>query len=172
VAQQLTTPKGGGGGGQETVPSINNAATDVIPQGKGQGLQNLKTINASSPTLQPQANPTSEMVDHRRLQVARATVEGNAARQTQQAVTEQAKASGSAVEILNQQLAVQTSSRDLLQKLVDILQGQPGDRAGAPAPSHTPSTAEKTMNSIPVKSGVGAQSGDNALPFGTRRGTN
>lgn len=172
VAQQLTTPKGGGGGGQETVPSINNAATDVIPQGKGQGLQNLKTINASSPTLQPQANPTSEMVDHRRLQVARSTVEGNAVRQTQQAVTEQAKASGSAVEILNQQLEVQTSSRDLLQKLVDILQGQPGDRASAPAPAATQSTAEKTMNSIPVKSGVGAQPGGNALPFGTRRGNN
>lgn len=171
AAAAVSTPKGSvGGGGQETVPGIQNAATDPIPTGSGRGLQNLKTINASTPTMQPQANPSAEVVDHKRLQVARSVVETQQARQTQQAVTQQVKAAGSAVDWLEKSYSVQNDSLTQLKELVKILSN--GGVFGAPAAKDSepkaPSTAERTMNNIPVKSGMG--SGEQTLPFKSTRG--
>jgi hypothetical protein len=171
IANSVTSPKGGAATGQETVPSIANAATDPIPTGSGRGLQNLKGMSASNPTMQPQANPSAEVVDHKRLQVARSVIENNQVRQTQQAVTEQAKATGSAVEWLEKSYGVQNDSLTQLKQLVKIISegglfGAANEKKGE---SKNPSTAERTMNDIPIKSGLG-QNGSGALPFSTKRG--
>lgn len=170
TASQMATPKGAtGGGGQQTTPGIQNAATDAIPTGSGAGLQNLKTISASNPSLQPQANPSAEVVDHKRLQIARSVIETNQAKQTQQTANQQAKASTSAVDWLEKSYGVQNDSLSELKKLVKIL--SEGGMFGAPQKEgqpKNPSTAEKTMNNIPVKSGLGNSNG--ALPFSSKRG--
>ena len=171
IANSVTTPKGGSTGGQETTPAIGNAALDPIPTGTGKGLQNLKGISASNPTLVPQANPSAEVVDHKRMQVARSVIESNQARQTQQAVTEQAKATGTAVDWLEKSYGVQNDSLTQLKQLVKILSegGLFGASKEKEGESKNPSTAERTMNNIQVKSGLGQGNGQ-SLPFSTKRG--
>jgi putative chitinase len=169
TGQEVTPPvakPAGGSGGQEVTPSLPTTAVGSSPANSGPSLAGPRS---SAITMVPQANPSSEVDEHRRLATARQRVEAASRESAQQVVTQQARQGVSPDQLMERGVVAQENSLKELQTLVKLM-SQYLEKNGAGsdtvnAPSSPPSTAENAMNNIPVRS----QSEKPAMPFNTRR---
>lgn len=159
-----------GGGGQETTPTLPTSTPGSTPFNSGSASPGART---DAITMVPQANPSAEVQEHRRLNEARQRVAAATQQSAQAVTTQQAKQGIDGSDYMSRSIVAQEGTYEEMKRLVGILSkfvdgyGSNGKQAQS-AGSTPPSAAENAMSNIPVRSGLADKP---AMPFNTSRGS-